>query len=105
MGNIQPFARATEREDGSYIGSQLGIVSYGSDDTYQVSYFELGARGDHLYDALGPKDKSRKVTDVATYDDDLMRPDPVKEAILADRIKNAVPVDTAETDNDTAVNS
>jgi hypothetical protein len=93
MGNFQPFARATQRDEDTYIGTQVGFVTYGSDDTYQVSYIELGARCDHIYDAMGNQSDRRKTTDVASFDDDLMRPDPIKEAVVADRVKRAETID------------
>jgi len=86
FNTVQPFVRVTERDDSRHFGLAIGIVTYGDDDTYKVSYLELGARCDHI----GADSKSGiKMTDRLDYDDDLMRPDPVKEAVVADRAARA----------------
>ena len=90
IGNTQPFVRATQRDDERHIGVAAGLVSYSEDDTYKVSYIEVGARCDHIG---ADSKKGIKMSDRPSYDDDLMRPDPVKEAVEADRVKRAVPVD------------
>ncbi len=56
-GNFQPFVDVNSREDHRYGGVQLGLISYstpedGGEERYQQSYYEIGARCDHLADPL-----------------------------------------------------
>ena len=59
MGRLHPFFNVISREDGSYAGAQLGLITYDETEsgaeTYQISYAEIGARCDHLADALMDK--------------------------------------------------
>ena len=51
FGSFQPFLRANSRDDERYGGLQAGFVTYhgeGDDETYKVSYAEVGGRSDHL---------------------------------------------------------
>ena len=57
FGRVQPFADINTREDNRYAGIQLGLTTYstpddGGEEQYQTSYYELGARCDHLADPL-----------------------------------------------------
>jgi hypothetical protein len=57
FGRIQPFADINSREDNRYSGIQLGLTTYstpddGGEEQYQTSYYEFGARCDHLADPL-----------------------------------------------------
>jgi len=57
FGRVQPFVDINSREDGRYNGVQVGLTTYstpeGSDvEEYQTSYYEVGARCDHLADPL-----------------------------------------------------
>lgn len=49
FGNFQPFARTNTGDEGRYRSGQLGFITYSgdTDEQYQVSYAELGARSDH----------------------------------------------------------
>ena len=49
FGNFQPFVRTQQGDDGRYLGAQLGFITYDgdTDERYQVSYVETGARSDH----------------------------------------------------------
>lgn len=49
FGNFQPFARTQTGDDGRYRSGQLGFITYSgdTDEQYQVSYVEAGARSDH----------------------------------------------------------
>ena len=56
-GNFQPFVNINSREDGRYGGIQAGVTTYstpkdGGEEQYQTSYFEVGARADHIADPL-----------------------------------------------------
>ena len=56
-GKAEPFANLNSREDGRYGGIQVGFTTYstpkdGGDEQYQTSYFEVGARADHIADPL-----------------------------------------------------
>jgi len=76
VANFQPFLRSTERDDGTSVGAQYGFVTYDQDDNYRVSHFEVGFRCDHLHDALGPDDVTRRFDSPLPCDADLMRKDP-----------------------------
>ena len=57
FGRFQPMADINSREDNRYGGIQVGLITYstpeGSDEEqYQQSYFEVGARCDHLADPI-----------------------------------------------------
>jgi len=56
VGKLRLISRLSEREDGTNQGIQLGLTTYGTtesgDETYQVSYVEIGGRSDHLADAI-----------------------------------------------------
>ena len=57
FGRVQPFADVNSREDNRYNGVQLGFITYsqpedGGEEEYQQTYWELGARCDHLADPL-----------------------------------------------------
>ena len=57
FGGCQPFIDINSREDDRYCGVQLGLTTYTTPDgaeeeQYQTSYYEVGARGDHLADPL-----------------------------------------------------
>ena len=50
---IRPFVNAIYREDGRYLSFQTGLMSFNgvegsADETYDISYVELGRRCDHL---------------------------------------------------------
>ena len=56
-GNWQPFLDINSREEGRYTGLQAGLTTYRTPDgaeeeQYQTSYYEVGARADHLADPL-----------------------------------------------------
>ena len=55
-GNVQPFARFHQREDDRYGAVQIGLTSYhttkSGEEEYRTSYYEVGARADHLYAPL-----------------------------------------------------
>ena len=56
-GNFQPFVDLNTREDYRYSGIQVGLTTYhtpeGADEEqYQTSYYEFGARVDHLANPL-----------------------------------------------------
>lgn len=56
FGNFQPFLRGNSREDERYGGVQAGFVTYhgeADDETYLVSYAEVGGRSDHISKPLG----------------------------------------------------
>ena len=52
FGSVMPFARFHSREDDRYGGVQVGLTSYhetkSGDEEYRTSYYEVGARADHL---------------------------------------------------------
>ena len=56
FGNFQPFTDINSREDSRYNGIQVGAITYTQpeegEEQYQQTYFELGARCDHLADPL-----------------------------------------------------
>jgi len=56
FGRVQPFLRTNSAEDNRYGGLQAGVVTYSGDsdnETYQVSYAELGGRSDHIAKPIG----------------------------------------------------
>jgi hypothetical protein len=73
IGNFQPFARSTERDDGTSVGAQYGCVTYDKDDNYRISHVEIGFRCDHVYDTVGQQVSERKFDAPSSYDVDLMR--------------------------------
>jgi len=97
-GNAQIYARVHDRDDGTYSGQQLGLVTYDEDENYRITYWECGGRSDHLYDFVGQSKSERKSSDPAPYDADIIRPNPVTEAVEADRAKRDSTDESATTD-------
>lgn len=70
------FARTTDKEDGRYCGSQIGIVTTNDQDEYFVSYIEAGFRSDHIVEPLVRRGQSivnpQSVDHPLDYDRDLV---------------------------------
>ena len=56
FGRVRLIMGVSDREQGQSGGLQLGCTTYGTndngDETYQVSYIEIGGRSDHVADAI-----------------------------------------------------
>ena len=76
MGNVRPFLGCRLSEDDAGVNLQAGFTTYGTNDdgqeTYQVSYVEIGGRSDHIDDfgdnIVGNEVKERLVSDTAAHD-------------------------------------
>lgn len=79
--------RVHDRDLDTYSGQQMGIVTYDEDENYRVSYWEFGGRSDHLRDFVGQDKSERQSSNPYSFDEELIRPNPVTEAVEADRIK------------------
>lgn len=90
MGSLQPFAQMNEREDDRYTGLQLGITTYhgeGDDETYLVSYAEIGGRSDHiskpLCDLFGVDGTELKTSEPISGDEAYVSAAPIEKAPAA----------------------
>jgi len=75
IGNFQPFVRSTDRDEGTSVGAQYGVITYDDDDNYRVSHFEVGFRCDHLHDAVARQQSDRKFDSPLPCDADIIRKD------------------------------
>ena len=81
VGNVQPFLRVHDREDGRYRAIQAGMTTYhetkSGDEEYRTSYYEMGARCDHLAapiaSAMDKKVEPLLSSDVSSEDADYVR--------------------------------
>lgn len=96
VGNFQPFARSSDRDDGTSVGVQYGFITYDEHDNYRVSHFEMGFRSDHVYDIVGQEASQRSFDDAATYDVDILRRTPKHAAAEADVAANPAPTSTTD---------
>ena len=86
IGRLQPFARVNEREDARYTGLQVGVTTYHGDDddeTYLVSYAEIGGRSDHISkpigDLFGVDDAELKTSEPLAGDEGIVSAAPAKD--------------------------
>jgi hypothetical protein len=92
VGSFQPFTRLVERDGGTSVGAQYGVITYDNDDNYRISHIEIGFRCDHLHDAVAQQKSDRSFDDAAVYDCDIIsRADAVK-AVASDVAANPAPV-------------
>ena len=96
VGNFQPFARSSDRDDDTSIGVQYGFITYDDNDNYRVSHFEMGFRSDHLYDIVGQTESERTFTSPASYDADLVRRRDDYKAAEADLAADPAPSATTD---------
>ena len=90
ISRLQPFAQMNEREDDRYTGLQFGITTYhgeGDDETYLVSYAEIGGRSDHiskpLCDLFGVDGIELKTSEPISGDEAYVSPAPTEKAPVA----------------------
>ena len=90
-GSFQPFVQLTERDDGTSIGCQYGVITYDKDDNYRISYVEVGFRCDHLHDFVGQEKSERSFDDAPAYDADIVTRRSDYKAAVADLEANPAP--------------
>jgi hypothetical protein len=88
FGNIQPFFRTRSLDEQDRNGAtEVGLVTY-SDDTYEVTSLTVGARADHMTNALerlgGVKVTGIKVSEAMASDAELLRDKPEASADKSD---------------------
>ena len=91
FGNIQPFIRTRSLdEEGRNGATEVGLVTY-NNDTYEVSSLTVGARADHLSNALermgGVEVTGTKVSEAMASDAELLRDKPEASADKSDNAK------------------
>lgn len=94
VGNFQPFAQSTERDDGTSVGIRYGFITYDDEDNYRVSHLELGFRSDHVYDIVGQQKSERTFDSPASYDSDTLRRRSDYKADEKAVVANPAPVST-----------
>lgn len=88
FGNFQPFIRTLSLdEQGRNGATEVGLVTY-NDDTYEVSSVTVGARADHLTNAIkrmgGEDITGIKVSEAMATDTELLRDKPETSAVKSD---------------------